>query len=164
MDAMKVALVLTIVPLLLAACGGVAGADDEEQPLIVPASEEQAAGPGKAEQPGELDAGRDFLAEQEGFHSLIASGDAGPEEVLEALGLPPDFRFRYTTVDGTSMTGMEFRVRGPRSGAPFYEAFASDHPGHSYYVFFERHWFRWRAVDCGFHEAGLISPQFADGG
>jgi hypothetical protein len=110
-----------------------------------------------------MDAGRDYAMERESFERLARSGRADPDEIRDALGIAPDFRFSYETLAGDSMAGAEYRVKGPRSAAPFFEAFAEEHEGDSYYVFYERGWFQTRAVDSGFQRSGMYGAQFADG-
>ncbi|MHC5209229.1 MAG: hypothetical protein ACYTG2_00750 [Planctomycetota bacterium] len=110
-----------------------------------------------------MDPGRDYSMERESFERLTRSGRADPDEVREALGIAPDFRFSYETLAGDSMAGAEYRIKGPRPGAPFFEAFAAEHEGESFYVFYERGWFQTRAVDCGFQLSGMYGAQYADG-
>jgi hypothetical protein len=144
------------------ACGGGAARSGPVVLGVSAAGGDGAAGDDVA-QADSLDPGRDYAMERESFERLARSGRADPEEVRQALGVAPDFRFSYETLAGDTMVGAEYRLKGPRPEAPFFEAYAQDHEADSYYVYYERGWFKTRAVDCGFQRTGMYGGQFADG-
>jgi hypothetical protein len=158
--------VLVVLGLLVPAiaCGGSAA---RSGPVILGMHNSAGDGaPGDADdglQAGALDPGRDYAMERESFERLARSGRADPGEIRQALGVAPDSRFSYETLAGDTMVGAEYRLKGPRPDAPFFEAYAQEHEADSYYVYYERGWFKTRAVDCGFQRTGMYGGQFADG-
>jgi len=117
--------------------------------------------PSDLHEPLQFDPSRNFVAEYEDFQSLVGE-HADPDQLGAALGVPPTEQFVYKTMDGVEMRGWEFKLAGPRADAPFFEAFADGYPGQSFFVFFEKTWFSWRAVDCGFHASGVLGPLAAE--
>jgi len=109
-------------------------------------------------EPLQFDESRNFVAEYEEFQHLVGAQHGDPDEVRKALGVPPSDEFSYKTMDGAEMRGFEYKLQGPRADAPFFEAFAGGYPNQSFYVFFEKTWWSWRAVDCGFHVSGVLGP------
>ena len=108
-------------------------------------------------EPTQFDPSRNFVAEYEDFERLV--GDrADPDRVGAALGVPPSEQSEYKTMDGVEMRSFEYKLQGPRKDAPFFEAFAAGYPNQSFYVFFEKGWFGWKAIDCGFHVSGVLGP------
>jgi hypothetical protein len=112
--------------------------------------------------PARMDPGRDYASERESFERVARSGRADPGEIHELLGVAPDFQFSFETMAGDTMAGAEYRLKGPRSGAPFFEAFPDEHGANSFYVFYERGWVTTRAVDCGFQPSGMYRTRTAD--
>lgn len=105
--------------------------------------------------PVQFEPTRNFSAEYEDFQRLVQQ-HVDTAAVHEALGVVATRAHEYTTVGGTPMRCWEYRPQGPRADAPFFEAFAEGYPGQSFCVFFEKSWFGWKAVDCGFHESGMF--------
>lgn len=137
--------------LLAAGCGGSASAATQRLsrtshlPVDLP-------------EPTQFDESRNFVAEYEDFQRLVSDQHVDTDEVGKALGVPPSDQFAYKTMDGAEMRGFEYKLQGPRKDAPFFEAFGGGYPNQSFFVFFEKSWFGWKAVDCGFHVSGVLGP------
>jgi len=134
---------------LAAGCGGEAGSAGARL-------SQHRAVPGDLPEPVQFEAGRNFVAEYEELAGLVNQQHVDPAAIRGALGVEPTRTFSYKTVDGSELFGWEFEPKGPDKGAPFFEAFAQGYPGQSFFVFFEKSWFSWHAVDCGFHERGAF--------
>lgn len=113
--------------------------------------------------PLQFEPGRNFNVELDDFQHLVWSEHPDPGAVRRLLKVEPTRQVNYTSVTGTTMCGWEFQFQGPKPDAPFFEAFAASYPKQSFYVFFEKTWFRWRAVDCGFHESDMLGESAVDG-
>jgi hypothetical protein len=105
--------------------------------------------------PVQFEPTRNFSAEYEEFQALVAD-HIDPEAVRETLGRVANAQYEYTTMGGTPMRCWEYKPQGPRADAPFFEAFAEGYPGQSFCVFFEKSWFGWKTVDCGFHQSDVF--------
>jgi hypothetical protein len=113
--------------------------------------------------PLQFEAGRNFVTEYEDFQAMVNEQHAAPEAIREALGVTATRQFTYKSASGSDVFGWEFEFQGPHTDAPFFEAFAAGYPGKSFFVFFEKSWFSWRAMDCGFHETGVFGSTPAEG-
>ena len=133
--------------LLLAACGG-------ESKAATRLSRKTNLPPDLPE-PVQFEPTRNFSAEYEDFQRLV-SEHVDTDAVHAALGIVANAQYDYTTMGGTAMRCWEFKPQGPRADAPFFEAFADGYPGQSFCVFFEKGWFGWKAVDCGFHQSDVF--------
>ena len=146
-----------IFPALLLALAGGCG-DESPGPSIAELSHATLV-PSDLPEPLQFDPARNFVAEYEQFLRMVNKQHADPATIREALAVAPSAQFDYTTVDGKELRGWEFKVLGPRPEAPFFEAFAAGYPGQSFYVFFEKSWFSWRALECGFHVPGVFEAR-----